>query len=209
MTYRLFYFPSSSALPVHMLLQHVGADYELIGVDRAAGDLAGESYRALNPYGQVPALIVDGRVCFETAALLTIVAERHPHAGMIPAVGSHERARFLQWLAALSANLQPVFMTYFYPERWLDDGAGQAALKRRAAEKLTALFAIVDADLGDGPFVLGQRLSAADFYLYMLTWYGRGLMPPAASLANLGRHHAAVEEIDAVVEVMRQQGLCD
>ena len=76
--YTLYYSPGTAALAVHLALIEIGAPHELREVDLEAGEQKSAAYRALNPNGVVPTLIVDGRPVAESAALLLLLGERHP-----------------------------------------------------------------------------------------------------------------------------------
>src|SRR5579863_2515086 len=94
--YRLFYMPGTASFAVHWMLLEIGAPFELSKVDFAVKAQHAPEYLALNPDGVVPTLIVDGTPRSETAALLMLLAERHPEARLAPASGDPGRPEFLQ-----------------------------------------------------------------------------------------------------------------
>src|SRR5512134_1654540 len=80
--YTLYFSPGTASLVVHLALLEIGAPYELVEVEVPFDPQKNPAYLALNPRGQVPTLVVEGRPYFESSALLTLLAERHPEAGL-------------------------------------------------------------------------------------------------------------------------------
>ena len=97
--YQLYYSPSTASLAAHWMLIEIGAPFELVLTDTATGAQKQPEYLKLNPSGVVPTLIVDGAPVCEVAAILMLLAERHPDRGLAPAVGAPERAAYLQWMS--------------------------------------------------------------------------------------------------------------
>ena len=105
--YTLYFSPGTASMAVHQLLLELGAPHELREVDLEGREQDTPAYRALNPSGHVPVLMVDGTPYSECAALLLLLAERHPEAGLAPPPGDPSRALFLQWMLHLANTLQP------------------------------------------------------------------------------------------------------
>ena len=85
--YTLYYAPGAASLAVHLALIESGAPHRLKLVDTATRQQKSPEYLKLNPNGLVPTLIVDGQPVYECAALLLLLAERHPECGFAPAPG--------------------------------------------------------------------------------------------------------------------------
>jgi len=183
--YTLYYSPGTASMAVHLMLIELGVPHRLERVDTSQPRSA--AYLALNPLGQVPTLMVDGRPLSETSALLMLLAERHPHAGLAPAPGSALRAEYLQWMVLLSNQLMATFRLWFYPA---DLGAPEHAPAVQAAlqARIEAVFARLDAQLAArGPYLLGESLSAADLLLTMLMRWSRRMPHPALDWPALAR----------------------
>lgn len=176
--YTLYYSPGAASLLPHLLLLEMGVTYELRRVDTASGEQRSPEYLRLNPNGVVPTLIVDGQPCAETAALLLLLCERHPEAGLAPAIDAPERAAFLQGVLYLANTLQPAFRLWFYPG---DVGTvDAAALKEGLRVRIETCFDRLADQLADGrPYLLGERLSALDLYATMLMRWSRNMPRPA------------------------------
>ncbi len=181
--YTLFYFPGNANIAPHVALEEAGASYELSLVDRKSGGLRDAGYLALNPNARVPTLIdhtLGDLVIYEAAAICLHINDRHPDAGLLPPVGTPERARALQWLIWLTNTLQAELLVYHYPMRHVTEDAAIDTVRAKANERLDSQFAIVANALEQtGAYLAGQDYSIADAYLTMLCrWAGRLAKPP-------------------------------
>jgi glutathione S-transferase len=177
--YTLYYSPGTASMVVHLALLEIGAPYELQLVDFSAGAQRDPAYLALNPGGRVPTLLIDGRPVTESAALLMVLAERHPEAHLAPARGTAEHDAWLQWILYLSTALAATFRFWFYPD---DLGAPEHPPAVRAAlqRQIESVWERVDAHLAaHGPWLLGREMSGADLLLTMLMRWSRKMPRPA------------------------------
>jgi len=168
-------------MAVHLVLIETGAPFKLARVDFGRDEQHGEEYRKLNPRGQVPTLVVDGRPYFESAALVMLLAERHPEAGLAPPPGSALRADWYQWFAFLASSVGPVFRLWFYPT---DLGTPEHPPAQRAAlqSKIESAWSLVDAHLAaGGPYLLGADFSAVDLYALMYMRWSRNMPRPVTA----------------------------
>ena len=184
----LYYSPGAASLVVHWLLLELGESCDLQLVDFASKAQKSPEYLRLNPSGVVPALVLDdGQVLTESGAIVMHLADTHPEARLAPPVGSLERARYYQWMHYLANMLQPQFRAWWYP----DEPAGAElaeVVMQRAAERAARCFDTLDAHLAaNGPYLLGERLSAADFQLTMLMRWSRKMPRPATDWPALER----------------------
>ncbi|MEO7066010.1 MAG: glutathione S-transferase family protein [Rhodanobacter sp.] len=178
--YTLYYSPGAASMLVHLALLEVGAPYKLERIDLDAGQQRSAAYLALNPAGVVPTLLVDGVPHGESSALAMLLAERHADAKLAPAVGSEQRASYLQNMLYLANSLQPLFRQWFYPEEHLPSGA--AMVKENARLSIELCWAHLDAQLADGgPYLLGEQFSVVDLYALTLMRWSRNMPKPATS----------------------------
>lgn len=182
--YTLYYSPGTASLAVHWLLIELDVEHRLQRVDLAAGEHKRPEYLALNPNGVVPTLLVDGQPHAECAALLLLLGDRHPQAGLAPAVDAPARGRYLQWMLQLANTLQPAFRQWFYPAEACGDALVEQ-VRPVIRDRIEALWTRLDAQLGDGPYVLGAEPSVADFYLTMLMRWSRNMPKPATEWPQL------------------------
>jgi glutathione S-transferase len=177
--YTLYYAPGTASMVVHLALLEIGAPYELRRVDFDAGAQRDPAYLALNPGGVVPTLVIDGRPVTESAALLLVLAERHPEARLAPAPGTQERDAWHQWILYLSTSLAAPFRFWFYPA---DLGAPEhpPAVRDALQRRIESAWERLDAHLAaHGPWLLGREFSGADLLLTMLMRWSRKMPRPA------------------------------
>ncbi|MEL6477169.1 MAG: glutathione S-transferase family protein [Pseudomonadota bacterium] len=203
MDYKLYYAPGSASMGVQVLLEEIGAAYELIPttIDMDAPRPAAQL--ALNPNGWVPVLLWGERAMYEAAAITVFLCDRHPEAGLAPGPLEEDRGLFLQTLVYFSNSVQNAFQLDYYPDRFADTAEHEPSAQRRGIRRLRETLGIVDAQIGEGRWILGERFSAADIYLFMLTTWlqpGRG-QPDLAEFPNLSRIAAAVQDRPAVQHV--------
>ena len=205
--YALYYYPGNASLLPHMALREIGAPFELRLVDRTQDAQHSEAYRRLNPNGRIPVLLHRDRTLYETAAITLYLAENHPEASLAPPIGSRDRGRFLTWMVHLTNTPQTEYRAWFYPEQHADDPAAIPAVKAAAADRLRRMFALIAAQLGDGPYLLGERFSAADLFLLMLVRWGRAMPHPPRDVPVLAAHAHRVLARPAVQATFVTEGL--
>jgi glutathione S-transferase len=187
---QLYYSPGSANLVPHIVLEEIGAPFELMPVDRANAAHKSPAYLKLNPNGQIPVLVDGDFVLYETAAICLYLADRFPDKQLVPPLDTPQRAHFYQWLIWCTNSLQAMLMHYFYPERMVDDGdaAAAAQVKRHAEARAGTMLDRLEEQLashgGDG--FLGATFSAVDPYVLMLGRWTRSFTRPARSLPHLG-----------------------
>ncbi len=208
---QLHYSPGDASMVPHMLLEELGLPFELQYVDRALYAQKSAAYLKLNPNGLIPVLVDGDLVLYETAAICLHLADCHPEAGLVPPLGTSERAQFYKRLMWLTNTLQAGLLLYFYPERWLDAGntLGAAQIKAHAEQKIGAMLEQLDAELaGHGAqWLLGDRYSVLDPYALVLCRWTRGFARPARSLTRLGPYLQRVLARPAVQRVFASEKL--
>ena len=186
-TYKLYGRLGAGSLAPQIVLEEVGAPYELIWVGAAAGEI--EALRRVHPAARIPLLILpDGTAVSESAAILIHLATAYPAAHLAPTAGTAANARFLQWMVFLSANVYEAARRFFHPQRFASTGAAaQADITAQGLTDWGRHLELIHEGLS--PYVLGTEFSAADPYLHMLAgWYPDGPNVFAARLPRLVQH---------------------
>ncbi|QYA11949.1 glutathione S-transferase C-terminal domain-containing protein [Rhizobium sp. AB2/73] len=159
---KLFYQPGACSLANHIALREAGLNFELSRVSR--GDKRtedGRDFRSINPKGYVPALeLSDGTVLTENLAIQVYVAER---SGRLLAKEGSARWRALEALAFMTSEIHGNFKPIF--------AGAELPAKEQAETLLVRHFTLLDGQLGDRPFLIGEEMTIADCYLFvMLFW---------------------------------------
>ncbi len=187
---------------VHLALLEIGAPYRLQLVDFSAAAQRDPHYLELNPHGTVPTLLIDGKPLTESAALLMILADRHPEAHLAPALGTAERDAWYQWIVYLSNTLAATYRFWFYPA---DLGATEhTAMVREALQhKIEGVWDRLEAHLStNGPYLLGPRFSGADLLLTMLMRWSRKMPRTGIGMAGArgtGQSRSCAPELEKTV----------
>jgi glutathione S-transferase len=137
------------------------------------------------------------------------LVDQHPDADLAPKVGTPERATFYQWLTFLTNSLQEELMIWQYPDRLTGtDAAATAVTKAGAERRASAYLDVIEKHLAtNGPFFLGEKPSAVDFYLVMLARWARPMMNPPRARANIAKLLDSVTALPAVRRAYEQEGV--
>jgi glutathione S-transferase len=126
---------------------------------------------------------------------------------LAPAPGTKERAEFYKWMIHLTNTPQAEFRAWFYPHEHVSDEAAAPAVKQAAGERLNRMFDVISAQLGEKTWLLGDRFSAADLFLFMLIRWSRNMPRPARTIPNLKALAERVLARPAVQEAFKVEGL--
>lgn len=161
--------PHSRACLVRALLEELGADYEMRTIDFRTNDQRSPEFLALNPLGKVPTMTCGDAVVTETVAIYIWLADLVAEAGLAPAVDDPLRGPYLRWLVFYAACVEPA--------------VADKALKRDAGAHMQSPYgdfddvaAAINRQVAQGPWLLGERFTAADVHwgnaLRWLTGFG-------------------------------------
>lgn len=203
----LHYSPGNANLAPHFILQDIGADFRLVHVDRSVNAHKSEDYLKMNPFGRIPVMVDGDLVLFESAAICLHLLDCHPDCGLAPELGTTDRAHFYKWLMFLTNTIQPEILMYYYSDRYTADDNAEA-VKRGVEKRLIEFFGEIDKHLGEnGPYLLGETFSAVDYYLLMVSRWGRPLKTPPRDMKNLGASLEKIAERDAVKRAFANEGI--
>ena len=207
--YILYYSPGSASLAIHLALIELGVPYELRRINFDAREQKSPEYLKLNPNGVVPTLIIDGTPYYECAALLMMLAERHPDAGLAPPPGDGKRALWLQWMVHFANTVQPAFRQWFYPNEH-GPAEYETEIKQLASQKVEAAWERLAGQLeSGGPYVLGSELGLIDLYATMLMRWSRNMPKPATEWPQLRQLAERVTARPSWKRMYEEEGLTE
>ena len=150
-----FHSPNSRSGGTLILLEELGADYELKVLNLKTGEQRQAAYLALNPMGKVPAIRHGDAIVTDQVAVYLYLADLYAEAGLAPAIGDPMRGPYLRWMAFYGSSYEPALM--------------DRSMKRDPAPASTSpygdfdtMFKTLTDQLGKGPYLLGGRFSAVD-----------------------------------------------
>lgn len=208
MTYTLYWSPATASMAVHWMLLELGAPHEMVRVDLEGKQHKSAEYLKLNPNGVVPTLVVDGVPRYESAALVMLLAERHPEAGFSPALGTPARADYLMWMIHLANTLQPAYRAWFYPDEPAG-AANEAPVKAAARARIEATWDRVAAHLAGRTYMTGDAISALDFYATMLMRWSRNMPTPATTWPAIATYAARMKARPSFQALYEREGLTE
>ena len=163
---KLYYVPGACSLGPHIVAREAGLPLTLDRVNLADRTTeSGGAFADVNPKGYVPALrMTSGEVLTEASAILQYLADQAPQAGLVPAAGSPERYKLLEWLGFISTEIHKGFGPLWSP-------ATPDDVKAATKERLATRFAYLDKTLAAQPFLTGDAFTIADAYLFtVVNW---------------------------------------
>ncbi|MDA0148988.1 glutathione S-transferase family protein [Vibrio sp. LaRot3] len=199
--YQLFYYPNNASLAPHLILRFVQAEYELVLIDKKLNRHKTPEYLKLNPAGRIPTLIDNDQAIFESPAICIHLCEQFPNSSLIPPIGSKQRPLFFQWLTYLNNTLQTQLMVRYYPERNITDQLAIPALIQAQDVRIAESLAVIDEQLVGNTYLLGEQLTACDFFLFMLAGWCLPVEKSPLHFKHLSRYLANLASHPTIVEV--------
>jgi glutathione S-transferase len=145
------------------LLEELGAPYEICHHQRdAVTNLAPPSLMAIHGLGKSPIIEDNGRMVFETGAIVEYLCERHGGGHLIPALDSDDHVRHLEFMHFAEGSAMLPILLNLYTSRL---GEAAAPLSPRIEQQLDSHFDFMEAELGSSGHFVGNSLGAADIML--------------------------------------------
>ncbi|WP_170429780.1 glutathione S-transferase family protein [Ruegeria arenilitoris] len=164
---QLYYAPRTISVAIAIALEEAGLDYEPVRLDFAGGEQTQPAYKQINPKGRVPALVVDGGILTETGALLEYIAAVAPEAGLVPDEPVMA-ARMREVMFYLASTMHVNHAHKMRGHRWADKESSWKDMAGKVAQTMTESCEYITSNGLRGPFVLGETVSLADAYLYVV-----------------------------------------
>ena len=164
---KLCYAPNTISVASAIALNEAGIEYEPVRIDFAAAEQTKPAYHAINPKGRVPALITEQGILTETGAILDYIAALKPEAGLVPA-DPWQAARMRAVMYYLASTMHVNHAHKMRGHRWADDEAARANMTAKVPQTMTDSTRFICGHALTGPFVMGQTISIADPYLYVV-----------------------------------------
>ena len=179
----LYFAPGACSFVPHVGLEAIkaatGENFEPKLVKLHKGENKTAEYLAMNPNGQVPVLVADGKPLNQIVAICEFLDRRFPQAGLLP-TEAWARAQALSQLAWMNNTVHPTFTRWFRPYEFAEGDAAQAEVKRFAVEKFRKhLERLQEWSKAAAPYWFGARISFHDAYCFtLLRWGGYAGIDP-------------------------------
>lgn len=161
---RLHHLNQSRSLRTLWLLEELGVPYEVVSHQRdSKTHLAPNSLKAVHPLGKSPVIEMDGQIYAESGAITELLIERFAPERLRPATDSSDYGYYLQWIDFAESSLMlPLMLELFTKKAGIDDNE---FLNGYIDTEKTRLFEYLDASVKGKSFIVGDKLSGADFML--------------------------------------------
>ena len=194
------YWRSSCSYRVRIALGFKGLAYESVFVNILEGQQKAPEYRAKNPIGHVPTLLVDGVPYVESVAIMELIEELYPEPALLPNE-PHARARVRALTETINAGIQPLQNLSVLEQVGADQDKRTAWLKHwlpRGLSAFEALMASAEKEGVKGPFAFGGTLSMADCCLVPQVYAARRFGVELTPFPRILRAEAAASELPCV-----------
>ena len=199
---KLFYKPGACSLASHITLRESGKDFTLDGVDLMKKRLEnGDDFFAVNPKGQVPALLLDdGTLLTEGVAIMQYLADSVPDRQLLAPVSSISRYKTLEWLNYIATELHKGFTPLFRPDT-------PEEYKPTVRALLEKKMQYVDAALKEGQWICGSRFTIADAYLFTVLRWAYAVKLNMDGLENIAAYMKRMADRPGVAAALKAEGL--
>lgn len=200
----LYYASGTCALAAHLALEFAGAPYEAKRLDFKQNQQRSPEYLRVNPKGRVPALVTGRGVLTETPALLQYIAQSFPQAKLAPLDDVFLLAKGNEFNSFLCSTVHVNHAHKGRGYRWVeaDDTASLEAMKKKVPQTMAESFALIEEQMLEGPWVLGESFSTSDLYLYTLTRWLEGDGVDVKRFPRVADHMRRMEALPQVQTVV-------
>jgi glutathione S-transferase len=175
----LYHNPQSRSAGARVLLEALGVPYAVQPIDFASGQNRRPEFLAINPLGKLPTLVHDGAVITEQVAITIYLADRFSSGQLAPALDDPLRGPYLRWLAFYGACFEPALVDHAYKRTPIEPSAAPY-------RDYDTVIDMVATQLAKGPWLLGERFTAADvLWGTALRWTtGFGIVPKRPEITD-------------------------
>ncbi len=198
---KLYYSPGACSLAAHIVADEADLRLQLEKVDLKSHKTEnGQDYYNVNPKGYVPAIqLDDGSTLTENVAVLNYLADHTGHKLFTPEPGSIEHYRLEEWLGFITTELHKSFAPFFQN--------GSELEKRKAKDKILKRLAYVNEQLKGERFLMGERMTVADAYLFVMLTWAKKVEFDLSRFSSLNAFFRRMSARPSVQRALREEGL--
>ena len=199
---KLYYSPGACSMAPHIVAREAGLKLDLVKVDIPNKKTeSGDDYWKVNFKGYVPTLQLDnGEVLTEVGVICQYLSDQKPESGLAPKAGTMERYRLMEWLNFVASEVHKQIGALFNPKYTPEMREVQLGVIGRRLKPL-------DAALSGKQYLMGDKFSAADGYLFTVLNWTKGLKVDLSPWPNIKAYHERVGKRPKIQETMKAEGL--
>jgi glutathione S-transferase len=195
---KFFYAPNTCALASHIALRQAGAEFEPVRVSFADNQQRSPEYLAVNPKGRVPALATGEGILTETPAILAWIAQAWPQAKLAPVGDPWAFAQVQSFNAYICATVHVAHAHRMRGYRWASEESSFADMRRKVPQSVGDCFRLIEREMLNGPWVMGDAYTVCDPYLFTLAQWLEADGVPLEDLPRVLDHRRRMSELPAV-----------
>ena len=199
---KLYFAPGACSLSPHIVSREAGIALDLEQVDnREKKTKSGKDYWGINAKGQVPVLELDnGERLTEGPVIVQYLADQKPASGLVPAAGSIDRYRVMEWLNFITSELHKTYGPIFRPTT-------PEEFKKISKENLGKRFDWIDKQLAGKQYLTGDKFTVADAYLFTVLRWSPRIEVDLSKWPNIKAYMDRVAARPKVQEALKAEGL--
>jgi glutathione S-transferase len=207
---KLYYSAGSCSTSCHITLEESGLKYEAVSVDWENASQAADVKR-LNPLETLPVMTDKNLTLTQNIGIHTYVADQAPEKGLLPPVGTPERAEAMTWLSFVAADLHKSFGPLFGLEAISSDKHVQEIIRSWASGNVKGYLSHLEAHLTGKEYLTGSTFTVADAYCFVVVNWTQWVDIPLddGKHKNLKAYLARILQRPAVQKVYREEGLLE
>lgn len=207
--FTLYYWPGYCSLATHIVLNWAGADYALIKANTEIRN--SHDFRMLNPSGTVPVLKIHNKgeewTLSQNIAILYWLAGEYPETKLLGDASPQSTACVLRWLGYINSDVHKTFTPLLHPERVPGSAEVRMEVEKQALASLSHHLSILNDTMGNSLWLVEQRRSVADPYLFVILRWARMLGINLSEYASLYRFYKHMGTDESVTAALQQEGI--
>jgi glutathione S-transferase len=185
---KLYYTPGTCALASHIVLEDAGAAFEPVRISFKTNEQNSPEYLAINPKGRVPSLVTDRGILTETPAMLAFIAQSFPQAKLAPLDDPFAFAEVQAFNSYLCSTVHIAHAHRMRGYRWASEETSFADMQRMVPKSMGACYRMIEQNMLRGPWVMGERYTICDPYLFTLVQWMEGDSVNSADFPRIRDH---------------------
>lgn len=166
---KLYFLPGACSCAVHIILEEINANFELIYVGKKSDNTTLEDFYHINPLKSVPTLELDNNLILtQNISILEYLADLNPTYKLLAPLNSYDRTKIIKWLSFVATDIHKSFSPLFLLNTISKNPETQNEIIRWSMLNIDKYFTILDNHLKDRSYLVCERFTIADAYLFVV-----------------------------------------
>ena len=205
--YKLFYAPGTCSLATQIVLEEVGAKYELIRIDFSKLEHESAEYLSVNPKGRVPALEIPQGILTETPAILVFIAQTFPDKNLLLFDNAFKFGKVQEFNSYLCSTLHVAHAHRMRGSRWTDDLDAIVSMQKKVPQSVGECFGYIEENYLKGSWVMGDHFTVADPYLFTVARWMEGDGVDPEKYPRVMEHRSRMQDRQSVKDALGSESI--